>query len=177
MGKPLTNSSNSSSNPHEMGVGEINPIKALNPGLVFETLAEDYLQFLCYFGYSQNNIKSMANKNFNCPRISFDKLISNINYPSISISKLDRHQAVQTIKRAVTNVGSPNATYIAKVQAPEGLMVKVLPKKLFFKEGSSRMSFEVSFNGKMAPRGYSFGSVTWVDGRHSVRLVFSVNVE
>ncbi|OAY36294.1 CO(2)-response secreted protease [Manihot esculenta] len=177
LGKPFTNSSNSNSNPHEMGVGEINPLKALNPGLVFETTTEDYLQFLCYFGYSQNNIKSMANKNFNCPRISFDKLISNINYPSISISKLDRHQAVQTIKRAVTNVGSPNATYIAKVQAPEGLMVKVLPKKLFFKEGSSRMSFEVSFNGKMAPRGYSFGSVTWVDGRHSVRLVFSVNVE
>ncbi|KAJ9179499.1 hypothetical protein P3X46_011281 [Hevea brasiliensis] len=177
LGKPLTNSSHSNSNPHEIGVGEINPIKALNPGLVFNTMTEDYLQFLCYFGYSQKNIRSMANANFNCPRISFDKLISNINYPSISISKLDVHQASQTIKRIVTNVGSPNATYIARVQAPEGLMVKVLPKKLIFKEGSSKMSFKVSFNGKMASRGYNFGSVTWVDGRHTVRVVFTVNVE
>lgn len=37
MRKPVTNSSNYFANPHEMGVGEINPIKALNPGLVFET--------------------------------------------------------------------------------------------------------------------------------------------
>ncbi|KAF2300872.1 hypothetical protein P3X46_001691 [Hevea brasiliensis] len=177
LGKPLTNSSHSNSNPHEMGVGEINPLKALNPGLVFETITEDYLQFLCYFGYSEKKIRSMANKNFNCPRISFEKLISNINYPSISISKLDRHQAAQTIKRSVTNVGSPNATYIARVQAPEGLVVKVLPKKLVFKEGLSRISFNVSFNGRMAPSGYNFGSVTWVDGSHSVHLVFTVNVE
>lgn len=171
------NSSNSSSNPHEMGVGEINPIKALNPGLVFETLAEDYLQFLCYFGYSEKNIRSMANKNFNCPRISLDKLISNINYPSISISKLDRHQAAQSIKRTVTNVGSLNATYIARVQAPQGLVVKVLPKKLVFKEGLPRISFKVCFNGIMAHSGYNFGSLTWIDGRHSVHLVFAVNVE
>ncbi|XP_020534057.1 CO(2)-response secreted protease isoform X2 [Jatropha curcas] len=178
MGKPITNSSHSYSNPHEMGVGEINPLKALHPGLIFETTMEDYLQFLCYYGYSEKNIRLMANTKFNCPRISFDKLISNINYPSISISKLDRHQAAQiTIKRSVINVGTPNATYIAKVEAPQGLLVKVLPKKLVFKEGLSRLSFKVSFDGQMASNGYNFGSVTWLDGRHSVRIVFTVNVE
>ena len=86
--KPLTNSSNSIADPHEMGVGEINPLRALNPGLVFETDVEDYLRFLCYFGYSQKIIRSMSKTNFNCPKNSSEGLISNVNYPSISISTL-----------------------------------------------------------------------------------------
>ncbi|XP_050235353.1 CO(2)-response secreted protease-like [Mercurialis annua] len=179
MGKPLTNSSNSSSNLHEMGAGEINPLNALNPGLVFETTTQDYLQFLCYYGYLEKNIRSVSSKsNFNCPKNSIDQLISNVNYPSISISNLDRHQtAMTTVKRTVTNVGSPNSTYVAKIQAPPGLEVEVLPKKLRFKEGLSRISFEVCFNGKMVKHRYNYGSVTWVDGRHSVRLVFTVYVK
>ncbi|KAG6783262.1 hypothetical protein POTOM_012707 [Populus tomentosa] len=177
MGKPLQNSSHHFANAHEVGVGEINPLKALNPGLVFETTTEDYLQFLCYYGYSEKNIRSMSKKNFNCPRISIDRLISNINYPSISIGNLDRHKPAQTIKRTVTNVGCPNATYISRVQAPVGLEVKVFPKKIAFIEGLTRVSFKVLFYGKEAFNGYNFGSVTWFDGRHSVHLSFAVNVE
>lgn len=176
-GKPLQNSSHHFANPHEVGVGEINPLKALNPGLVFETTTEDYLQFLCYYGYSEKNVRSMSKTNFNCPRISIDRLISNINYPSISISNLDRHKPAQTIKRTVTNVGCPNATYISRVHAPVGLEVKVSPKKIVFIEGLTRVSFKVLFYGKEASSGYNFGSVTWFDGRHSVLLSFAVNVE
>ncbi|KAJ4830132.1 hypothetical protein Tsubulata_006751 [Turnera subulata] len=176
-GKPLTNSSHQFANPHEMGAGEINPLKALNPGLVFETTTEDYLKFLCYYGYTEKNIRSMSNTNFNCPKNSFDRLISNINYPSISIGKLDRHNPAQMIKRTVTNVGSSNATYIASVHAPVGLVVKVLPRRIVFTEGLRRVPFNVLFNGKDASGGYNFGYVTLVDGRHSVRLPFAVNIE
>uniref|UniRef100_A0A6N2K285 Sulfotransferase n=1 Tax=Salix viminalis TaxID=40686 RepID=A0A6N2K285_SALVM len=172
-GKPLQNSSHHFANPHEVGVGEINPHKALNPGLVFETTTEDYLQFLCYYGYPEKNIRSMSKTNFNCPRINIDRLISNINYPSISISNLDRHKPAQTIKRTVTNVGCPNATYISRVHAPVGLEVKVFPNKIAFVEGLTRVSFKVLFDGKEASNGYNFGSVTWFDGRHSVRLSFA----
>ncbi|KAK0603609.1 hypothetical protein LWI29_006775 [Acer saccharum] len=126
LGKPMTNNIGNYANPHEMGVGETSPLKALNPGLVFETTTVDYFKFLCYFGYSEKTIRSVTNRNFNCPNISNDKLISNINYPSISISNLDRHRGgVRSIRRAVTNVGSPNATYIARVHAPSGLLVKI----------------------------------------------------
>ncbi|KAM1263254.1 hypothetical protein ACFXTH_028266 [Malus domestica] len=177
MKMPLTDSSNHFANPHEVGVGEINPIKALNPGLVFETTTENYLEFLCYYGYPEKNIRFMSNTKFNCPKISIEELISNINYPSISISKLNRRQPAKAIKRTVTNVGALNSTYIAKVQAPVGLTVSVLPEKLVFAEGVRRVSFQVSFYGKEAPSGYNFGSITWFDGQHSVRTVFSVNVE
>ncbi|KAL6327075.1 hypothetical protein AAG906_013822 [Vitis piasezkii] len=177
MRKDLTNSTGFSANPHEMGVGEISPLKALNPGLVFETATEDYLHFLCYYGYPEKTIRAVANKKFSCPSTSFDELISNINYPSISISKLDRHLAAQTVTRTVRNVGSPNSTYIAQLHAPVGLEITVSPKKIVFVEGLERATFKVSFKGKEASRGYSFGSITWFDGLHSVRTVFAVNVE
>ncbi|XP_054791108.1 CO(2)-response secreted protease-like [Prosopis cineraria] len=177
MRKSLTNSSNDYASPHEMGAGEISPLKALYPGLVFETDTEDYLQFLCYQGYSQKSIRSMSKTNFSCPKNSSKDLISNINYPSISIKQLRRNQKAKVIRRTVTNVGPLNATYIAKVRAPEGLIVKVLPSKLVFSESVKKLSYEVSFDGKETHGGYNFGSLTWLDGRHYVHTVFAVNVQ
>ncbi|KAJ4720630.1 Subtilisin-like protease [Melia azedarach] len=175
-GKRITNSSRSYANPHDIGAGEINPLRALNPGLVFTTSTKDYFRFLCFFGYSEKKIRKVSKTKFNCPRKSTEKLISNINYPSISISKLDRRGAVRTVRRTATNVGSPNATYISLVNAPSGLSVKVFPEKLVFVEGVKRMSFKVSFYSKQASTGYHFGSITWSDNQHSVRMVFALNV-
>ncbi|XP_019449336.1 PREDICTED: CO(2)-response secreted protease-like [Lupinus angustifolius] len=177
MRKSVTNTSNYFANPHEIGVGEINPFRALNPGLVFETVVVDYIRFLCYYGYSKKNIRSMSKTNINCPRNSSEDLISNINYPSISIKTLIRQQKAKVITRTVTNVGPLNATYIATVHSPKGLVVKVTPNKLVFSEGVQRISYKVSFYGKEAHAGYNFGSLTWLDGRHYVHTVFAVNVE
>lgn len=178
MGKPLTKGSGNPANPHEMGAGEISPLKALHPGLVFETTATDYLRFLCYYGYSERDIRSISNTNFSCPSNSIKDLISDINYPSISIANLSRNQtAAKTIQRTVTNVGLSNATYIAKVYAPVGLVVDVFPHKLVFLKGVTKLSYNVSFFGKEASSGYNFGSLTWFDGRHSVRTVFTVKVQ
>ncbi|WCJ39254.1 Subtilisin-like serine endopeptidase family protein [Euphorbia peplus] len=175
LGKPLKNSSGSFSNPHEMGVGEINPTKALHPGLIFQTTTNDYLKFLCFYGYSEKLIRSMANdKKFNCPQKISENLISTINYPSISVAKLGKSL---TIKRTVTNFGPPNSTYIASIKAPKGLFVKVTPQKLYFEEKLSKSTFKVKFSARSATRGYNFGSVTWFDGKHFVRLMFTVNVE
>ncbi|KAF8403567.1 hypothetical protein HHK36_011671 [Tetracentron sinense] len=176
MGKPLTNSSDSFASPHEMGAGQICPLKALNPGLVYETTTKDYLHFLCYYGYKEKLIRSMSGTNFSCPTTSFEDLISNLNYPSISISKLDRKRGSQTITRTVTNVGSKNSTYIATVQAPIGLVAKVSPNKLIFTDNLRTASFKVFFSSDGSTMGYKFGAVTWSDGLHFVRTVFVVNV-
>ncbi|TXG60262.1 hypothetical protein EZV62_014835 [Acer yangbiense] len=164
LGKPMTKNTGNYANPHEMGVGEISPLKALNPGLVFETTTEDYFKFLCYYGYSEKTIRSVTNKNFNCPNISNDKLTSNINYPSISISNLDRHRGVvRSIRRAVTNVGSPNATYIARVHGPSGLLVKVIPEKIAFSESIKRVSLKVAFYSKQeASSGYKLTHTIYI---------------
>ncbi|KAJ4970054.1 hypothetical protein NE237_003153 [Protea cynaroides] len=174
--KPLTNSSNGFASPHEMGAGEISPIKALNPGLVFETTLSDYLNFLCYYGYKEKIIRSMSGTSFSCPNNSLEDLISNINYPSISISKLERYSAVRTVVRTVTNVGQMNATYSANIHSPSGLVVKVSPERLVFSRISTNASFKVSFYAKGTTRGYRFGYLTWSDGVHFSRTIFAVNV-
>ncbi|GMP78195.1 hypothetical protein CsSME_00034230 [Camellia sinensis var. sinensis] len=170
IGRPLTNSSNQIANPLETGVGEINPIKALNPGLVFETTLKDYLNFLCYYGISQKMIRLISKTNFSCPKDINQDLISNINYPSISIGKLNRLQGFKIVERTITNVGSPNSSYVSSINAPPCLVVKVSPKNVdFAKAASTRASFKISFQGKEeASRGYKFGAITWSDGRHDV---------
>lgn len=178
IGKPLTNTSRYLANPHEAGAGEISPARALDPGLVFETTEEDNLRFLCYYGYPQERVKNMTKTKFKCPKKSQEELISSsINYPSISIGKLDRTQPAQIIRRKMTNVGSGNASYYSRVHAPKGLLVKVSPKKINFDESKRKASFRVLFNGKKAHKGYHFGHVIWSDGHHRVRVVFAVNVE
>ncbi|CAM8952317.1 unnamed protein product [Rhodiola kirilowii] len=169
----LTNSSKSYANLHEMGTGEISPLRALNPGLVFETRIEDHLSFLCYYGFSEKNVRAMSNTNFKCPIKSKEELVSNVNYPSISIGQLD---SVCTVTRTVTNVGSANSTYVAYVHAPKGLSVSVWPKKLVFSGNMQKLSFKISFNGKGALKGYNFGLLRWTDESHSVRVMFAVNV-
>ncbi|PHT74821.1 hypothetical protein T459_22098 [Capsicum annuum] len=182
--KPLSNTSNLHASPHEIGAGELNPIKALNPGLVFETTMNDYYNFLCYYGYNEKELRLIVSnkKNFICPtntRTTYKKeLISHINYPSISIEKLEQNRILR-VKRVATNVGnSPNATYTSSIFGPPGLIVRVSPSKIAFVKGIKKASFEVSFDGNKASKGYNFGVITWFDGSHDkVHMVFAVNVE
>lgn len=176
MKKPVTNSSAGYANPHEMGAGEISPIRALDPGLVYETTTRDYLHFLCFYGYQDQSVRSVSGRNYSCPRKSSQDLISTINYPSISIAHLDRRRPDIMITRTVTNVGPKNCTYVANVQGPLGLQVKVSPAKLVFSEMMAKASYTVTFSGKGAKKGYNFGSITWSDNVHQVRSVFVVNV-
>ncbi|XP_055817040.1 CO(2)-response secreted protease-like isoform X1 [Solanum dulcamara] len=179
--KSLTNTSNLHASSHEIGTGELSPIKALNPGLVFETTMNDYYNFLCYYGYKEKELKLIVSKknNFNCPRNTSTRkkeLISHINYPSISIEKLEQNHGVSRIKRVAMNVGSPNATYTSSIVGPPGLIVRVFPRKIEFVKGIKKGSFEVSFDGKKASKGYNFGFIIWSDGFHKVQTVFAVNV-
>ena len=158
-----------------MGAGEITPSRAINPGLVYETTVPDYLLFLCYNGYKERQISIVGGRNFTCPASSDDEQISGINYPSISLAKLDSRREM-VIKRTVTNVGPANGAYTVTVDAPAGLVVKVTPARLVFSERIRRATFEVSFDGNSAGKGYQFGHLTWSDGVRAARSVFAVNV-
>ncbi|KAK9691600.1 hypothetical protein RND81_09G206900 [Saponaria officinalis] len=173
--RAFTNSSGEMASPHEAGVGEISPVRALDPGLVFPTTTQDYLHFLCYFGYSKKDIKSISSTSYECPKMSKKMFISKINYPSISIGKLKRNHG-RKITRHVVNVGSPNSTYVSTVHAPKGLSIKVYPETMTFHEGSKTSSFSAYVRGKQAKRGYNYGSIIWCDGKHIVRMVFAINI-
>lgn len=178
LGQPLTTSSGGKANYHDTGSGEIIPLRALSPGLVFETTTQDYLYFMCYYGYKDQVIRQLSLTNFSCPAASISpRLISNMNYPSISIASLDsKRRPVMTVIRTATNVGPSTSTYTATVDAPAGMVVAVSPSSLSFAKRGAKATYEVKFDARGANKGYGFGSVTWSDGAHFVRTVFAVNV-
>ncbi|KAK9123415.1 hypothetical protein Sjap_013017 [Stephania japonica] len=45
--------------PFDIGFGHINPLKAMDPGLVYDMSTRDYVTFLCSLGYNKAQIKNM----------------------------------------------------------------------------------------------------------------------
>ncbi|XP_062196653.1 CO(2)-response secreted protease-like [Phragmites australis] len=181
LGRPLASSTGAAATGHDMGAGEMSPLRALSPGLVFDTTTQDYLNFLCFYGYKEQLVRKVSGTaRFACPAgaPSPDLIAAGVNYPSISVPRLLRGKPV-TVARTAMNVGPSNATYVAAVEAPLGLTVQVSPDRLVFSGRWTTARYEVSFDvsaGAGASKGYAHGAVTWSDGAHSVRTPFAVNV-
>ncbi|XP_008800183.2 CO(2)-response secreted protease-like [Phoenix dactylifera] len=176
----LTTDSGSTATPYDYGAGEVSPTSALQPGLVYEVGTEDYLQFLCNYGYQSSEIKLITTipDGFECPENSSKDLISNLNYPSITISSL-MGNGRKIVDRTVTNVGAEEeTTYVASIQSPPGIDVKVTPSKLQFTKNIKKLSYQVIFSAvNSSTKGDLLGSITWSDGTCKVRspLVVSSN--
>ncbi|XP_042515836.1 subtilisin-like protease SBT3.9 [Macadamia integrifolia] len=160
--------------PFDMGGGNINPIKVAYPGLIYDISTESYIQFLCSKGYTDEQMAGMTKRNDSCSRIR--RLFSlDLNLPSISIPYLEN---IVTVTRTVTNVGSVNSVYKALVKSPPGIGVKVEPHTLSFNASTTMLSFKVTFNSsqKVKLMDYLFGSLTWTDKKHLVRIPLAVRV-
>uniref|UniRef100_A0A6N2LNF8 Peptidase S8/S53 domain-containing protein n=1 Tax=Salix viminalis TaxID=40686 RepID=A0A6N2LNF8_SALVM len=59
---PLTAELGAIATAYDYGAGEISTNRASQPGLVYETTAIDYLNFLCYHGYNKSTIKVISKK-------------------------------------------------------------------------------------------------------------------
>lgn len=156
--------------PFDMGGGHVNPGKAVNPGLVYDVVTEDYIQFLCSMGCSRSSITSLANATIKCKLKSNTRL--DLNLPSITIPDL---KTKVTVARKVTNVGNVASVYRAVVQAPFGISMRVEPETLSFNSTCKTLSFKVTFLSTLKFQGdYRFGSLAWTDGDHFVRSPISV---
>ena len=159
-------------NPFAYGAGHVQPNRAANPGLVYDLTTNDYLNFLCARGYNKAQLSKFSNTSFVCSK-SFK--LTDFNYPSISIPNMKSGPV--TIKRTVKNVGSPS-TYVARVKVPPGVLVSVEPSTLKFSRTDEEKTFKVVFRSlaNNKHRGYVFGSLKWLDGKHHVRSSIVVNL-
>jgi subtilisin family serine protease len=147
-------------NPFGAGSGQVQPNKAVNPGLVYEAGFSDYLAFLKGQGLCCASSASI-------PALD----ASDLNQPSLSVGDL---AGVQTLHRTVTNVGGAAANYTATVVAPAGFTVSVNPAS-FNIAASGTQQYTVTITRTDAPLNvFRFGSLTWSDGTHSVRSPISV---
>lgn len=160
--------------PFDIGGGQVNPDKVLDPGLVYNVTTNDYVQYLCSTGYSDVSVSILTNKRNNCNRKGLSAL--DLNLPSISVPNLRRGRKV-TVTRTVTNIGGVNSVYKASIDAPLGINISVEPQSLRFNSAAKSLSFKVSFFSTQKLHGfYKFGSITWSDGKHLVRSPIVVRV-
>ncbi|KAJ7957899.1 Subtilisin-like protease [Quillaja saponaria] len=172
---PITTDSGSIATPYDYGAGEMTTSGPLQPGLVYETSTTDYLNYLCYIGFNISTIKIISKtipEGFVCPQDSSSDNITDINYPSIAISKFEGKNT-KNVTRTVTNVAGDDAVYTAIVDTPSEVTVNVIPDKLQFTTNSQKQSYQVIFSlTATSLKEDLFGSITWTNGRYSVRSPF-----
>ncbi|XP_059637037.1 subtilisin-like protease SBT3 [Cornus florida] len=160
---------NSDATPLSMGAGHVDPNRALDPGFIYDTTPNDYVNFICSLNFTENQFLTITRSNgYSCSNQSSD-----LNYPSFIVLYTDENdKLVQKFQRMVTNVGNATATYRAKVEAPKGSVVTVSPKRLVFKKmyEKKRYSLTIRYRG-LEGTSHTYGSVIWVEdgGKHIVR--------
>ncbi|CAM0944660.1 unnamed protein product [Alopecurus aequalis] len=154
-----------------LGAGFINPTRAMNPGLVYNLSAHDYIPYLCGLGYSDHEVNSIIHP---APPMSCKQLpvvqAKDLNYPSFTVV-LDKEPYEVKVSRAVTNVGNGKAVYVASVEVPASLSVTVTPDRLRFTEVNQVQAFTVTIrskNGQLKKR-ITEGQLKWVSRKHVVR--------
>ncbi|XP_078430322.1 subtilase family protein [Wolffia australiana] len=161
--------------PFVIGSGHADPVRAMDPGLVYDLTAEDYLGFLCAVGYTPLQISAMSSRNFSCDAGGKKYSLSDFNYPSFSVpfetATVGGASGVTTVKhtRTLTNVGQPG-TYTATVStAADDVKVVVEPAELSFEREGDKKTYTVIFSAPSQPSGTaSFARLTWSDGKHKV---------
>ncbi|CAN1133844.1 Subtilisin-like protease SBT1.7 [Linum perenne] len=152
------------STPFDHGAGHVNPVAALNPGLVYDLTADDYLGFLCALNYTDMQIKSVARKNYTCDHRKKYR-VANLNYPSFAVN-------VDATQMTLTNVEvGPTGEYTVSISPEQipGVEIQVQPKTLSFKNAYEKKTYTVTFIADLMPMSTnSFARLVWTNGKRTV---------
>ena len=151
------------------GAGQINPMKAVKPGLVYDATEIDYVKFLCGDGYSTNLLRRITGDNSSCTPTNTGS-VWHLNLPSFALSTARSTYTKVTFSRTVTNVGSATSRYVAKVITPNPsfLNIQVVPNVLVFSSLGQKRSFTLTIEGSIDADIVS-SSLVWDDGTFQVR--------
>ena len=142
------------------GSGHINPIKAIDPGLVHVAFEEDYIKLMCNIGHAPDSIRAISGDNSTCPESSQNLPSKDLNYPSMIALAPSEKSFTVNFHRTEAEVVSPSSR-------PN---VKVVPEVLSFKSLEENKSFDVTVTGEgLKTSAMLSASLDWSDGNHGVR--------
>ncbi|RVX13767.1 Cucumisin [Vitis vinifera] len=150
------------------GAGQLNPLQAANPGLVYDVGEADYVKFLCGQGYNDTKLQLVTGENITCSAAT-NGTVWDLNYPSFAVSTEHGAGVTRTFTRTVTNVGSPVSTYKAIVVGPPELSIQVEPGVLSFKSLGETQTFTVTVGVAALSNPVISGSLVWDDGVYKAR--------
>ncbi|XP_033148264.1 LOW QUALITY PROTEIN: subtilisin-like protease SBT4.5 [Brassica rapa] len=149
------------------GAGHVDPIKAVNPGLVYEVDKSDHINFLCGMNYILKMLQLISGEAVTCTGKTLPK---NLNYPSMTARVAAGKQFQVNFSRTLRNLGM-RSTYKAEVSGSK-FDVRVIPEALSLNTMHEKESFEltlsVSGNGSEDGKLVS-AHLKWSDGVHIVR--------
>ncbi|KAI9078302.1 hypothetical protein K1719_039678 [Acacia pycnantha] len=150
------------------GAGQINPIKAVSPGLVYDISESDYVRFLCGQGYNRTSLRSITDEEVNCKKIE-NEMVWDLNLPSFALKRNISVSFFSVFHRTVTNVVAAKSVYKAEVIVPPSLFtIQVTPSVLSFSSVGEKKSFSVTIEGTINVEIVS-ASLIWDDGNSQVR--------
>lgn len=165
------------STPFDYGAGHVDPITALDPGLVYDASVIDYIDFLCALNYSSALMKQTTGREVKCSSSKAYRT-QDLNYPSFAVAfetSLEngkgRDANSRTVKytRTVTNVGTPASYKVLVLSKSDMVKIKVEPELLSFSAVNEKKSFTVTFTANSMPSGTTgFAHLIWSDGKHTV---------
>ncbi|KAG2654466.1 hypothetical protein PVAP13_1NG524600 [Panicum virgatum] len=165
-------STGQASTPFVRGAGHVDPNRAVDPDLVYDAGADDYLSFLCALGYTAEQIAKFTTKDD--PAVNCSTRMASagdLNYPAFSVV-LNSTDSEVTQRRAVRNVGSNvRAKYRVTFASPAGVRVTVKPRILRFNRWRRTQEYAVTFTPLReanVTEKYTFGSIVWRDSTHKV---------
>ncbi|KAL2527824.1 Subtilisin-like serine endopeptidase family protein [Forsythia ovata] len=158
--------------PLGIGAGQVDPNRALDPGLIYDATTLDYVNLVCAMNLTREITQSIIRSSYNCSNPSSD-----LNYPSfIALYDIQEKRTTlsQKFRRTVTNVGNGAATYKVQVKRPKDSTITVSPETLVFQKKYEKQSYSLtiryrSYSGPVSV--INDGSLTWVEenGKHTVR--------
>jgi len=145
------------------GAGQIDPVKALNPDLIYEASETNYKMFLCEMDYNKIILQQISGDDISCSNTT-NSTTKDLNYPSFALKAPHSNSHISgSFKRTVTNVGSPTSTYRTFRIAPDGLDVLVVLDILSFSSLGEQQTYVLTINGALGEESTGWASLVWDD--------------
>ncbi|XP_047337615.1 subtilisin-like protease [Impatiens glandulifera] len=176
-GTPILNEKLLPADIFSIGAGHINPSKAVDPGLIYDLTAKDYIPYLCGLNYTKKQIKGITKQSVVCSIIGSISE-AELNYPTFAVTLGD---SPKRYKRTVTNVGPANSKYKVGIEIT-GVSIKVVPQILQFSETGQKLTYEVIFKKKKSTSSsdpsFVEGALVWnsLKSKHMARNRISVQL-
>ncbi|KAK7300777.1 hypothetical protein RJT34_11627 [Clitoria ternatea] len=159
------------------GAGQLSPIQALNPGLVYDADQNDYVEFLCGQGYDTATLRIITGDGSTCTQGNRG-LVWDLNLPTFTYSTTLSTTFNVLFHRSVTIVGPdtyPSSYRATLATYPSTLRIQVVPNELVFTSANQKLPFTVQIEGYITSDMVST-SLVWSDGIHTVRSPIVVYV-
>jgi hypothetical protein len=148
--------------PWAQGAGHVSPNKAIDPGLVYDSGAVDWIRYQCKVN------RAAVLPASDCTTYGVLDETYNLNLPSITAGSIFGNGV--TVTRRVTNVGSTTATYTGTVNVPNFTATLNTPSLTLAPGETKSFTVRLVPTAGAAVNTWYFGDLVWNDGAgHVVR--------